>query len=373
VIILFFNFVFAMAAAQQVHVAPPLPQVQEVVKPQALSVPEISELRTKAEAGNAIAQTALGNAYRTGNGVPHSDEIAARWFRRAADQGNADAENSLGIMYGMGEGVERNKEEAVRWYRKAAKQGSGKAMFNLGAAYYNGDGVAVDDVSSCAWFLLAQEAGFVGADEAVRRAASESAATLPQASENVGEMYELGEEVPKSASSALKWHRRAADGGSLEAAVKAAALLVTSPSATQEEYAEARKRCADAANMRYAPADYCMAIIYRRGIGVVTDPVEAAKWLARAANLRHPGAILQLGEAYWKGDGVKRDLITGYSWIWIAYNLKVPGAEKDEEGLRQQLSSKDIDKAKKKADIWVLQHHFVVLRQMPGDGTSPSH
>jgi TPR repeat protein len=113
-----------------------------------------------------------------------------------------------------------------------------------------------------------------------------------------------------------------------------------------------------------------MALIYQRGLGVSKDPVEAAKWLSRAADLGHPKAVLQLGEAYWKGDGVKPDLATAYMWIWMAYRSKVPGAEKDEEGLRSEMRTKDMEKAKKKADLWVIQHHFLVLRQTPADSPS---
>src|SRR5262245_60871844 len=88
-------------------------------------------------------------------------------LKAKADAGDPVAENALGILYRMGQGVPQDKQEAVRWYRRAAKHGSAVAMFNLGAAYYNGDGVGIDDVTSCAWFLVAQEAGYSQADQAV--------------------------------------------------------------------------------------------------------------------------------------------------------------------------------------------------------------
>lgn len=176
-ITLLLSLAFTLAAAQQQTSLPSSPTpAQEPVKRQPLSSSEIHQLRTKAEAGDAGAQSALGKAYWTGNGLPRNDETAATWFRKAADQGDADAENALGVMYRMGEGVAKDRDEALRWYHKAARDGSAGAMFNLGAAYYNGDGVSIDDVTSCAWFLLAQEAGFPQADDAVRRATSENAA-----------------------------------------------------------------------------------------------------------------------------------------------------------------------------------------------------
>lgn len=316
------------------------------------------------------AQRTLGNAYRTGNGVPHSDEIAATWFRKAADQGDADAENALGTMYRMGDGVERDRDEALRWYHKAARGGSAAAMFNLGAAYYNGDGVDIDDVTSCAWFLLAQEAGYSQADDAVSRATSENPAQPVQAAEKIGEMYGKGGELPKNPDKALKWYRKASDGGAPEGGVNVAGLLINGRNPTPAEFAEARRRCEDAANLNYSPGAYCVAVIYRTGLGVAKDPAQTAKWLMRAADLGHPKAILQLGEAYWKADGVKADPVTAYMWILLAYRSRVPGAEQDEEGIRKEMSTKDIEQATKKADIWAIQHRVLVVRTNPSDRSS---
>jgi TPR repeat protein len=134
-------------------------------------------------------------------------------FRKAADQHNADAENALGTMYRTAQGVTKDRDEALRWYHTAARDGSAAAMFNLDAAYYNGDGVSIDDLTSCVWFLLAQEAGYPQADDAVSRATSENAARPVQAAENIGEMYFKGGDLPKNANKALKWYRKAADGG----------------------------------------------------------------------------------------------------------------------------------------------------------------
>jgi TPR repeat protein len=370
-ITLFLSFAFALAAAPEQTTLPssPTPE-QETVKRQSLSLSEISQLRTKAEAGDSSAQRALGTAYWTGNGVLHSDETAATWFRKAADQGDADAENSLGTMYRMGEGVAKDRDEALRWYHKAARDGSAAAMFNLGAAYYNGDGVNIDDVTSCAWFLLAQEAGYPQADDAVSRATTESPARPIQASEKIGEMYGKGGELPKNPSKALMWYRKASDGGAPEAGVNVAGLLVNGRNPTPTEFAEARKRCEDAANLNYSPGAYCMAVIYRTGLGVAKDPAETAKWLMRAADLGHPQAILQLGEAYWKADGVKPDPVNAYMWILLAYRSRVPGAEQDEERIRKEMSAKDIEKAKKKADTWAIQHRGWVVRTNPSDGSS---
>jgi len=314
-----------------------------------------------------------------GAGVPQEpaaskplSESAISELKAKAEAGDPSAENAMGIMYRNGQWVNKDKQEAVRWYRRAAKHGNAGGMFNLGAAYYNGDGVGVDDVTSCAWFLLAQEAGSAQADDAVRRAASENPSRITEASVKVAGMYETGEDLPKNIEKALKWYRKAADGGAPAASVSVAGLLLNGRTPSQEEYVEARTRCEDAARLNYSPGAYCMAVMYRRGLGVAQDPVETAKWLTRAADLGHPGAALQLGEAYWKGEGVKSDLTSAYMWIWMAYSAKVAGAEQDEQALRQEMRAKDIEKAKKKANDWVVQHRLVHLRHPPSDVSPPT-
>jgi TPR repeat protein len=345
---------------------------REEVNQPLLNPSDISKLQAQAEAGDASAQAALARAYHEGNGVPQNDALAVKWFRRAADQGDAAAEYNLGIMYRVGEGVAMDKEEAIRWYKRSAKHGDAKAMFNLGASYYNGDGVAVDDTASYAWFLLAREAGNAAAADALRRAASERLASPAAAYMRVARMYDTGDELPMNSIEALKWYRKAADAGDAEAAVKVASLLLASGRRpTPDEYAESRQRCEGAAK-QYSPGAYCMALIYRRGTGVTRDLVEGARWLDRAAELGHPRAALELGEAYWRGEGVKPDLLSAYMWIWLAYSSKVPGAEQDEQSLRKEMSSKQMERAKQKAIEWSRRHYFLTLRQSPPDSSPPA-
>jgi TPR repeat protein len=293
--------------------------------------------------------------------------------RKAAEQGDAESQNKVGVLYSLGRGTEPSKEEAVAWYRKAARLKNDKAMFNLGAAYYNGDGVTIDDVASYAWFLLAEEAGNLSAKDATERASSEKMANLSAALAKIGEMYVTGVELPKDPVEALKWYRKAADAGGGKASVMVASLLLADRrSATPEENAEARRRCEDAAKGNFPPGAYCMALIYKRGLGTEKDPVEAAKWLDRAAELGHARSALELGEAYWKGDGVKADPVAAYTWIWLAYNSKVPGAEQDEQQLGKELSTKQMQQAKQKASDWAKRHWAGGLRQRPPDSPPPT-
>lgn len=62
-------------------------------------------------------------------------------LKNKAEQGNAEAQYNLAVCYDSEYGVEKNVEEAVKWYRKSAEQGYARAQHNLGICYYNGDGV----------------------------------------------------------------------------------------------------------------------------------------------------------------------------------------------------------------------------------------
>ena len=84
-----------------------------------------------AEQSNAEAQTALGNMYDAGSGVPQDYVEAVKWFRRAAEQGFADAQDALARMYVQGQGVPKDYVQAHLW-------------FNLAASRFRGTGLNID-------------------------------------------------------------------------------------------------------------------------------------------------------------------------------------------------------------------------------------
>jgi TPR repeat protein len=332
---------------------------------------DIAGLRSSAAKVDAVAERKLAEAYERGNGVNQSDQLAANWYRKAADLGDAEAQNRLGVMYSLGRGVEKSQEDALRWYHSSAKQGYAQAMFNLGASYYNGDGVQSDATESCPWFLLAAEAGNSAAEDAVRRATTEDRSEPRFAFTKIAEMYTKGDELPKDPLEALKWYRKAADAGDAKASVAVARLLLSGTRPTQEEGAEARHRCEDAAKLNFSPGAYCVVLIYERGLGTSKDPVEAKKWLARAADLGHSQAALELGEAYWKGDGVQKDLVAAYTWIWVALNAKVPGAQQDEQVLKKEMTTKQVEQAKRKASEWAIKHRLPTIYERQAGSSRP--
>lgn len=116
-------------------------------------------LLTKANAGDAIAQIAVGEGYAAGNGVARDCKIAGEWFGKAAQGGNVAGELRLAAFYRDGaKGCPRDMALAAQWYRKAAEQGDVTAEGILGVLYSYGQGVKQDYVEAYFWLDLAASA-----------------------------------------------------------------------------------------------------------------------------------------------------------------------------------------------------------------------
>ena len=72
-----------------------------------------------AQAGDAQAQTNVGEIFERGLGGAPNYEAAFIWYQKAAEQGDARAQFNLGTLYERGLGVPADKLEALNWYRKA--------------------------------------------------------------------------------------------------------------------------------------------------------------------------------------------------------------------------------------------------------------
>ena len=211
------------------------------------------------------AQAKLGLIYGNGRGVPVDYGEAVKWYRKAAEQGDANAQNNLGLMCQNGWGVSIDYAEAIKWFRKAAEQGLLKAQFNLAviysnAAFHDPQGLpktqynvpvswSVKDMEDEAlkWFRKAAEQGYV-----------EAQTTLAYASD-----YGFG--VPKDVAEELKWYRKAAEHGS-------------------------------------ADGQSGLANMYMLGVGVPKDYIEAYKWISLAVAQGSQGSPL-----WWKGSAVVID------------------------------------------------------------------
>jgi hypothetical protein len=147
----------------------------------------VSDLRAKAEAGDARAGLLLALRYDNGEGVPLDRAEAAKWYLLAAEAGLADAQNSIGSLYEAGEGVAQDSGKAAAWYRKSSDQGNMEATHNLGYLYDLGKGLPEENERAVALYTQAAEKGFV------------------KSMLNLGVMYAQGDGIPKDELIAYMW------------------------------------------------------------------------------------------------------------------------------------------------------------------------
>lgn len=184
-------------------------------------LPPISEVKPKAEAGDAQAQNTLGEILAEGKQTKRDFKEAIVWYRKSADQGNARAQYHLGSLYEIGQGVPRDEAEAAKWYRKAAEAGMSDAQYNLAGMYGLGRGVPYNPKEALAWYQKAAAQG-----DALARY-------------NLAERYERGRDVDTDVVEAFKWHTLAAERGLRDGEVGAANLK---KHMTSEQISDAKKR-----------------------------------------------------------------------------------------------------------------------------------
>lgn len=120
---------------------------------------DLKFLQKQADAGDASAQSALGDVYDDGLGVPQDRAAAMKWKRKAADQNREEAQSAVGFFYFHSVGVKQNFEEAAKWFTKAADNGYVPAEIQLADMYVNGQGMKQDLGAARQWYQAAVDAG----------------------------------------------------------------------------------------------------------------------------------------------------------------------------------------------------------------------
>jgi uncharacterized protein len=125
-----------------------------------------TELRAKADQGDAEAQFDLGLHYGTGEGERLDFIRAAQWYRKAADQGHLLAQYNLGVMLARGQGMPRDDAGAAEWTRKAAEGGDAGGQYALGVRCHRASvdpllsGAGEFRIEAYKWFHLAAAQGY---------------------------------------------------------------------------------------------------------------------------------------------------------------------------------------------------------------------
>lgn len=298
-------FLVAMAGLQVWYYAP-LGRAQITVDGVSHSLPE---WRSRAEAGEKLAQYVVGELYRKGEGVTADAALAFDWLRKSAEQGEPRAQLELGLMYRIGYGVERSDTDAVKWLKLAAEQGNGDAAYNLGYILDKGTQISTKDPQ---WAQLTAGVNLPkelqGSDErkVLVRNAAEAARWYRRAAEhrhigamvNLGNMYRDGRGVEKNGSEAIRLFQAAAEGvrtnktdpmPSMAALNLAVAYekgdIVAQDYGAAAQWAEATLASPALPPLMEVAAAHLLAGLYAEGHGVPRDEEKARALQARATTV----------------------------------------------------------------------------------------
>ena len=119
----------------------------------------LSDLKRRADAGDAVAQNNLGHLYLYGNqeyNVSVDLDKGIEYLNMAAEQDQVNAMTTIGWNYFLGgKGAEQNNEEAIYWNERASKLGFSIASYNIGFFYYSGlAGLEQDLLKAKKYWLL---------------------------------------------------------------------------------------------------------------------------------------------------------------------------------------------------------------------------
>jgi TPR repeat protein len=259
----------------------------------------LSDLRRRAEEGDAKAQYDLGRIYMFGLGVSQDYQQAAKWYEHAAEQGLAAAQFMIGFLYEQGKGVPRDYARALDYYRSATEQGHTTAANNLATLYLHGQGTRKNISTALKWYQFSAEHGDANGQC------------------NLGTLYFDGDGVPKDYHEAAHWFRVAAEQG-------------------------------------FPPAENKLAFLYFTGQGVVQNYGEAVEWMSRAAEQGYAQAQINLGDLYVEGKGVSLDYVAAY--MWYCLGSADPRAAARIRNLSGLITYKQRIEGGNRASTWLSSH-----------------
>ncbi|SFI30011.1 TPR repeat [Pseudobutyrivibrio sp. OR37] len=143
----------------------------------------------------------------------------------------------------------------------------------------------------------------------------------------LGDMYYMGNRVPKDIDKAFSYLKKAAEAGHIPSQFTLA-FMYNKGEGTEidsEEYAYWMKQAALGGE---PTAMLNTGWNYINGYGLCRDPKKGIDWLEKSAENNEPRAMTALGECYYRGIGVSRDLYKAKEWLEKAINQ---GDKKDAE------------------------------------------
>lgn len=297
----------------------------------------LESLQTDAAIPDAAAEFGLGEYYVFTKDYPQS----VTWFKRSADQHFAGGYYGLGKAYESGDGVPVDYAQAMHLYLQATELP--EADMHIGDLYINGHGVRQDETQGLAWYGKAAQAGSI------------------VAAIHLGYAYERGlYHAKQDYAQALQWYRKAADLS--DATAEYLAGRIYEHPGSLQDYKQAAQWLQKASQQGVAEAQYHLGLLYAKGQGVPLDAGKAVQQFQMAANQGQPQAQVRLAQSFAAGTGVPADPFRAYEWFSIAEPSMSVGdpdyvlTEKALRDLERQMNPAQVSRAKQAAAEWRASH-----------------
>lgn len=247
--------------------------------------------KPRAEAGDAAAQTLLGEIYSRGLGVPVDPKLAAEWYSKAAAQNDAYAQFQYAVLLLDGKHVEADKAQAERLMEKAAEAGNSMAQFNY------------------AQILMKNSPGESGIN------------------------------------AAYPWFQKAADNNLADAEYAVSQILANGTANIKQDEAEARLYLLRAAQKNYDTAQLDLATWLVEGRGGERNFDAGFQWMLKAARSGNVAAQARLARLYRDGLGTDGDTVTAAAWYFVARRSGLNAFDLD--SMLDGLEDEQIERAQK--------------------------
>lgn len=258
----------------------------------------------------------LGKIILSGEIVDRDVNKAKEYFQEAINNGVVEANKELAKLYLD----EDKKQEAIELLSIAAKQNEKDAIYMLAGLYDNGKGVAKLEDKAAFLYNKAAELGHSDAQYKFacicRRNESSNENTLSRRwfkiaaeSGNYYAMYEFGLIIKNEADNDIEKER-----GLLQGKSRYSWYRSNPESPYYKKYRLAFDYIKKSAEHGFKNAEMFLSMMYRDGIGVVSDINSSLKWLKLAAIHGCIEAQVEMAKLYEKGSNIDADLSQAIKW-----------------------------------------------------------
>jgi len=111
------------------------------------------------------------------------------------------------------------------------------------------------------------------------------------------------------------------------------------------DYAKTAKELEGLAKLGEPRAQYDLAVLYDKGLGVPQSDTEALRWYTRAAEQGDARAQYNLGLMYMNGQGVEPNLVLAYYWVSLSVAQGNANAPPAQDYLTEKMTHAQIEEA----------------------------